>query len=62
MVYISHRMKEIQMVADSITVLRDGQFILRDSVANLTMEQIISNLIGGESSNINLTGCLATMT
>ncbi len=50
MVYISHRMKEIQMVADSITILRDGQFILRDSIANLTMEQIISHLIGGESS------------
>ena len=50
MVYISHRMKEIQLVADSITILRDGQFILHDSIANLTMEQIISNLIGGESS------------
>jgi ribose transport system ATP-binding protein len=50
MVYISHRMKEIKTIADSITILRDGQFILRDSVANLTMEQIISNLIGGDSS------------
>ena len=50
MVYISHRMKEIQMVADSITILRDGNFILSDQIANLSMDQIISNLIGGESS------------
>ncbi len=50
MVYISHRMKEIMMVADSITILRDGSFVMSDKIANMTMEKIISNLVGGESS------------
>jgi ribose transport system ATP-binding protein len=50
MVYISHRMKEIMTIADSITILRDGSFVMSDKIANMTMEKIISNLIGGESS------------
>ena len=49
-VYISHRMKEIMMIADSITILRDGCFILSKPVSAMTMEEIISNLIGGEAS------------
>lgn len=50
MVYISHRMKEIMMIADSITILRDGCLVVSDKMTNMTMEKIISNLIGGESS------------
>ena len=50
MVYISHRMNEILEIADSITILRDGQLVLTDSIANMNLEKIISHLVGGESS------------
>jgi len=44
-VYISHKMDEIQRIADRITVLRDGCYI--DTVpANTPMAQVISMMVG----------------
>ncbi len=46
MVYISHRMNEILTVADRITILRDGQNVLTKSVSGMTLNDIISNMLG----------------
>jgi len=47
-VYISHRMEELKYITDKVTIFRDGQFILSDDFNNLTMEDIITNLVGYE--------------
>lgn len=46
MVYISHRMNEILQVADSVTILRDGEIVHTDDVANLTLDSIIAHMLG----------------
>ena len=46
-VYISHRMAEVFAVCDRITVLRDGETVLTDDCANLSMEQLVNAMLGG---------------
>lgn len=46
MVYISHRMKEIMEIADSISILRDGKIVHTGSIADITMEEIITHMMG----------------
>ena len=50
-VYISHRMKEIFQIADSITVLRNGQHIITDDVSNFTLESLITHMMGKATEN-----------
>ncbi|TCW00237.1 galactose/methyl galactoside ABC transporter ATP-binding protein MglA [Biostraticola tofi] len=45
-VYISHKMEEIFQLCDEITILRDGQWIATQPVQGLTMDQIISMMVG----------------
>jgi ribose transport system ATP-binding protein len=45
-VYISHRMDEIYRIADRITVLRDGEKVLTDSLSSLTSAEIVEAIIG----------------
>ncbi|WP_269937887.1 sugar ABC transporter ATP-binding protein [Arthrobacter sp. HY1533] len=49
-IYVSHRMKEIPLVADSLTVLRDGQEIGTHDVANISSDQV-AELISGEDKS-----------
>jgi D-xylose transport system ATP-binding protein len=47
MCYISHKMEEIQQIADRIVVLRDGQTIGDvTAIANITLDQIIARMVG----------------
>ncbi len=45
-IYISHRMEEIFEIADRITVMRDGMRVATERIANLTMEQVIEQIVG----------------
>jgi ribose transport system ATP-binding protein len=45
-VYISHRLHEIWQIADRVTVLRDGRTIATKSLADITMSEIISMIVG----------------
>ena len=45
-IYISHRMDEIYRIADRITILRDGQRLLTESLAAVTPEQIVEGIVG----------------
>ncbi len=47
MVYISHRMNEILKVADSVTVLKDGKYVTTQNIADMTMEKMVSYMMGG---------------
>lgn len=45
-VYISHRMEELSQLADRVTVMRDGTFIMQGNFADYTMDQLIAQLVG----------------
>lgn len=48
MIYISHRMNEIEVISDRVTVLRDGEYIATDDTNSLTKEKIIKMMVGRE--------------
>ncbi len=47
-VYISHRLDELQHIVDRVTIMRDGQYILTENFADITMTDIIANMVGRE--------------
>lgn len=47
-VYISHRLEELQHIVDRVTILRDGQYITSMDFADTDLEEIISNMVGRE--------------
>jgi ribose transport system ATP-binding protein len=47
-VYISHRMDELHRICDRVTVMRDGQYIATTPVKDITIEQIIAQMVGRE--------------
>jgi len=48
-IYISHRIQEVMLLADRVTVLRDGRHVLTELIAALTEERIIAAMVGRES-------------
>lgn len=47
-VYISHRLEELAHIVDRVTIMRDGQFIMTERFSDMTMDQIITNMVGRE--------------
>ena len=47
-VYISHRMEELKHIADRVTVLRDGEFIMEGNYNDYTIDEFISFMVGRE--------------
>ena len=47
-VYISHRLEELQHIVDRVTIMRDGQYITSMNFADTTMPEIITNMVGRE--------------
>lgn len=47
-VYISHRLEELQHITDRVTIMRDGQYICSGQFKNMTMDEIIANMVGRE--------------
>ena len=45
-IYISHFLEEVEMVADRFTVLRDGQSVGNGSVRGFSRDQIIEQMVG----------------
>lgn len=45
-IYISHRLEELQHVADRVTVLRDGQCITTKPLKELSTDEIIKQMVG----------------
>ncbi len=51
-IYITHKMDEIFRIADDVTVIRDGSWILTAKAADLTVDEIISNMVGRKVDNL----------
>ncbi len=45
-VYISHRIPELKRIADRVTVIRDGEYIDTLDMATVTLDQVISRMVG----------------
>src|SRR5215472_17885895 len=50
--FVSHRLEEVFMIADRLTVLRDGTRIITAPVSEMTTEEIIKHMVGRELSNL----------
>jgi len=48
LVYISHRLEELERIAQRVAVLRDGRLVRVDAMANLTPERIVALMVGRE--------------
>ena len=51
LIYISHRMPEIEEITDRVSVLRDGQYIGTATTKEVEMREIISMMVGREVSS-----------
>lgn len=47
-VYISHRLEELAEIVDRVTIMRDGQYITNGNFSDMSMDQIITNMVGRE--------------
>jgi ribose transport system ATP-binding protein len=46
MIYISHRLDEIGMITDRVTVLRDGEYVGTKETKDLSKEEMINMMVG----------------
>ena len=51
-IYISHRLKEIFKIANSITILRDGKTVSTQQCVEMNEEQLVTKMVGRELTNI----------
>lgn len=47
-VYISHRLEELQHIVDRVTIMRDGHYITSMDFKDATMDEIIAHMVGRE--------------
>src|SRR4051812_33858068 len=52
MIYISHRLEELPVIADRVTVLRDGTTIATREMKDVNREQLIQMMVGRELSAV----------
>ncbi len=48
MIYISHKMDEILEISDEVTIMRDGKYVSTTASKDLTMNEIIKQMVGRE--------------
>ncbi len=45
-IYISHKLEEIFEVADEITIMRDGQYVGKWEIKDITIDEVIRQMVG----------------
>ncbi|HJV16314.1 MAG TPA: sugar ABC transporter ATP-binding protein, partial [Bacillales bacterium] len=51
-IFITHRLEEVQTVADNIAVLRDGRYIGGASIKDVTKDDMITMMVGRELTDL----------
>ncbi|MFL6698388.1 MAG: sugar ABC transporter ATP-binding protein [Vitreoscilla sp.] len=51
-VYISHKLDEIERITDEVVVMRDGRFVAREPTRTLTRRQMANLMVGRELSDL----------
>lgn len=50
-IYISHRYQEVYEIGDRVTILRDGRKVGSWDINDISMDQLIENLVGGVATH-----------
>lgn len=50
-IYISHKMSELEQICDRVTVMRDGMYVGTESVKNTTKDKLIAMMVGRALEN-----------
>ncbi|MDL2296203.1 sugar ABC transporter ATP-binding protein, partial [Lachnospiraceae bacterium OttesenSCG-928-E19] len=50
-VYISHKMSELEQICDRVTVMRDGEYVGTKVVAETNKDELIAMMVGRELTN-----------
>lgn len=50
--YITHKMDEIFRIADEVTIIRDGAWIMTKPASELTVDEIITQMVGRKVDNL----------
>lgn len=50
-IYISHRMSELQQIADRVTVMRDGEYVGTRNVKETSNDELITMMVGRKVDN-----------
>jgi ribose transport system ATP-binding protein len=50
--YISHKLDEVERITNEVIVMRDGRFVARDATRNLTRQQMANLMVGRELSDL----------
>lgn len=50
-IYISHKMSELEQICDRVTVMRDGTYVGTEIVKDTTKDKLISMMVGRELTN-----------
>jgi len=51
-VYISHKLDEVERITDEVIVMRDGRFVAREATAHLTRHRMANLMVGREVSDL----------
>lgn len=51
-IYISHKMDEILEISDEVTVMRDGEWVATTPACDITIEEIIKQMVGRSFKNL----------
>ncbi|MCA1983276.1 sugar ABC transporter ATP-binding protein [Nocardioides nematodiphilus] len=52
LVFISHRFDEVFDLCDTVTVMRDGEYISTDPIADTSVDQIVARMVGREVAEL----------
>ena len=52
LIYISHKLDEVERVTDEIVVMRDGRFVTRAETKNVTRQQMANLMVGRDLSDL----------
>jgi ribose transport system ATP-binding protein len=52
LLYISHKLDEVERVTDEVIVMRDGRFVAREATAKLTRQQMAQLMVGRELADL----------
>ena len=61
-IYVSHRLEELPLIADRISVFRDGKYVKTLNIEDAPKNVIIENMVGRSISNEKRCGCCSDET
>ncbi|WP_258933720.1 ATP-binding cassette domain-containing protein [Nesterenkonia pannonica] len=51
-VYVSHRLEEVFQLCDRVTIMRNGQTIMTKDVEDVTIDEVISTMVGDPRQHV----------